>query len=145
MLVTASLANLAVAHGQRGTEVVQHQSVQLVAGTLLAHVVAAQLAELGQLLVGQLDGRLEHDPDHRLEERWRRQRAQIGPVGLGVGQQARGIEASGNGDAVVLVRDELQQLHDLIEALVVLSALDRREGKKRVNKRNKMYSILTKG
>lgn len=124
MLVTSSLANLPVARGQRGPIVVDHQAIQLITGTLLADVVAAQLPELGQLLVRQLNWRLEHDPDDRLEEGRCGQRAQVRPVGLGVGKQAARIQATRDRHAIVLVRHKLQQLHNLIEALVVFTALE---------------------
>lgn len=130
LLVTTSLTDLAVTDWQWRAEVVQHQTAQLITRTLFAHVIAAQLPELLQLLVRQLDRRLEHDPDHRLQERWSGQRAQISPVGLGVGQQAAGVKSGGNGDAVVLVRNELQEFNNLIEALVVLSALERNKKRK---------------
>lgn len=66
LLVTSSFTDLAVSDGQWRAEVVQHQTAQLVTRTLFAHVIAAQLPELLQLLVRQLDRGLEHDPDHRL-------------------------------------------------------------------------------
>lgn len=59
------------------------------------------------------------------QERWSGQGAQISPVCLGIRQQTAGVKSRGNGDAVVLVRDELQEFNNLVEALVVLSALER--------------------
>lgn len=123
MLVTTSLTDLTVAHGQWGSVVVDHQAVQLITGTLLAHVVAAQFPELGQLLVGDFNRCLEYDPDDRLEE-WRGgQGAQVRPVGLRLWQEAARIQAIGNCHAIVLVRHEWQQFHNLVECLVVLSTL----------------------
>lgn len=125
MSVASSLADLAVAHGQRGAVVVDHQPVHLVAGTLVTDVVAAQLPEYFQLFAGRLDRLLEHDPGDRLEERGRRQRAQVGPVGLALGQQRGGIQSARNSHAIVLVRHELQKLHYIVQALVVFAALRR--------------------
>ena len=122
--MTASLTDLSAAHGQGRAVVVDHQAAQLVARALLADVVAAQLAELLQLLVRQLDAVLEHDPDDRLQEWWRGQTAQVRPVGLGLGQEAARIEATGNRDAVVLVGHELQEFDDLVEAIVVVADLE---------------------
>lgn len=125
MLVPSSLADLPAADGQRGTIVVYHKAVQLVAGTLLADVIAAQLPELFQLLGRHLDGVLEQNPDYGLQEGWCRQRAQVRPVGLVLRQQRGRVQGARDCYAVILVAHELQQLHDLVQLIVVASTLKR--------------------
>lgn len=123
MLVSSSLADLPAANGQWGTIVVYHKAVQLVARTLLADVVAAQLPELLQLFGRHLDWVLEQDPDDGLQEGRCRQRAQISPVGFVVRQQRGRVESTRDCHSIVLVAHELQQLNDLVQFIVVSSTL----------------------
>lgn len=103
-LVATVLAQLAAAQLQRGPVVVDDLAVleglvqRVVAGALLAGVIAAHLAEVLQLLVGHLDRFLEQDPGDRLGAGWGGQGAQIGPVGFGGRQQVGRIEGLRHGD-----------------------------------------------
>lgn len=122
-LVAPDLAQLTLAQRQRRTEVVDDLAVELVAGALLLHVVGIEIAHGVQLVVGHLDGRLEHDPDDRLRARWSGQGTLIGPIGVHIGQQLAGITALGEGDAIALVQHELQQAGHLVQFGMVIASL----------------------
>lgn len=124
-LEAAAFSQNAIAKRQRRTEVINHHAVILVAGALLATRKLAQIAENVELMVRNLDEALEQDPGDALVAGWSRQRAEVGPVAVVVGQQLARVDGIVHLDTVVLVGDVGQQTRDLVHLLVRFSHLEK--------------------
>lgn len=66
----ANLAQFTLAERQWWAEVVDHLAVEFVARTLFLGIIGIEIAHGVQLIIGHLDGRLEHNPNDALGAGW---------------------------------------------------------------------------
>lgn len=66
----ADLTQLTLAERQWWAEIVDHLAIEFIARTLLLHVIGIEIAHGVQLIIGNLNGRLEDNPNDALGARW---------------------------------------------------------------------------